>query len=216
MKPAGLSTTTSPSYMSCAVDRAQSAARMRSTVSAIPTSDGEAGGEAVAAAAVRRGDVADVGVADRAEAHLHRAVRLLLEHARDVGLGGAAHDVDEPLDLFDRHVVAAQHVLGHRGPHERLLAHQLGVRDGLGEELQVREAVLLEQRAAQLADRDVERDQLAGQREHAGVGGLVLEAAGVADQRGVEADRGVVVQRAARAARSAGAPARRSPRPRDR
>ena len=106
--------------------RSQSAARMRSTVVGDPDVRGEAGGEAVAAAAVRRGDVADVGGADRAQAHLHRAVGLLLEHARDVGLGGAAHDVDEALDLVDRDVVARQHVLGHRGPHERLLPDQLG------------------------------------------------------------------------------------------
>ena len=65
----------------------------------------------------------------------------------------------------------------------------------LGQELQVGEAVLLEQRPAERADRHVVADELAGQREHLRAGRLVLEATGVADERGVEADRGGVVQR---------------------
>ena len=62
----------------------------------------------------------------------------------------------------------------------------------LAEQLQVGEPVLLEQRAAEPRDRHVELDELAGELEDGGRGGLVLEPAGVADERGVEADRGVV------------------------
>ena len=49
---------------------------------------------------------ADVDVAERAQAHPDGAVGLLLHDAGDLGLGGAAHDVDEPLDLLERDVVA--------------------------------------------------------------------------------------------------------------
>ena len=46
----------------------------------------EPGREAVAAAAVGLGDAADVDLTERAEAHAHRAVDLLLEDAGDLGL----------------------------------------------------------------------------------------------------------------------------------
>ena len=63
------------------------------------------------------------------------------------------------------------------------------------EQLQVGEAVLLEQLPRQPRDRDVELDELACEVEHARRRGVVLEAAGVAHERGVERDRGGVVER---------------------
>ena len=97
---------------------------MRSTVCPIADVGGEPGREAVAAAAVRGRDPLDVGGAHRAEADPHRAVDVLLEDARDVGFGGTAHDVDEALDLLHRDAVPLQLLLGDRGPHEGLLAHE--------------------------------------------------------------------------------------------
>ena len=72
------------------------------------------------------------------------------------------------------------------------------VRQRLAEQLEVREAVLLEELARQARDRDVELDELAREVEHRRRGGVVLEAAGVADQRGV--------QRTPRRRRSSGRP----------
>ena len=85
--------------------------------------------------------------------------------------------------------MAGELLLGHRGPHERLLAYQRHPGEGLAEEREVGERVLLEQRAADLGDRQVPLDQLTGEREHVGGRGLVLEPPGVAHERGVEAER---------------------------
>ena len=49
-------------------------------------------------------------------------------HARDLGFGGAAEDVDEALDLFEGHPVAFEHVLGDRRPHEPPVDVELRVR----------------------------------------------------------------------------------------
>ena len=137
-----------------------------------------------------------------------------LQHARDLGFARPAHDVDQALDLLERHAVAREVGLRHLRPHEVLLGHELGAGEHLGEQLQVREPVLLEQRAAQPGDRQVERGELAGEVEHLGRRRLVLEAAGVAHERGVQAHRGVAGERQPELARRAGARARRSrPRP---
>ena len=57
--------------------------------------------------------------------------------------------------------------------------------------------VLLEQRARDLCDWQVELGQLGGQREHRWRRALVLEPTGVGDEPGVEAQRGVVIERPA-------------------
>ena len=69
----------------------------------------------------------------------------------------AAQDVDEAFDLFERDAVTLGEVaLGHLGPDEALLGDELGVAERVGEKLEVREPVLLEQGAAQPRDRQVE------------------------------------------------------------
>src|SRR4029077_15944236 len=84
--------------------------------------------------------------------------------------------------------------LGDRGPHEVLLPDELGVGERLAEEAQVLEAVLLEQAAREPGDGHVELGEAPGEVEHRGGGGVVLEASGVADDRRVEAYRGVAVE----------------------
>ena len=105
---------------------AQSAARMRSTVSAIPTSEVKPAAKRwpppPCASAMWRTSTAPT---ERRLTFTVPSGSSLRTHATSASRG-AAHDVDEPLDLVERHVVARQHVLGHRGPHERLLPHQLG------------------------------------------------------------------------------------------
>ena len=147
------------------------------------------------AAAVGLGDPAHVDVAQRAQAHADSPVGLFLEHAGDLGLGRAAQDVDQALDLLHLDAVAVEHLLGHRRPDEPLLAHELGAAQRLAEQLEVREAVLLEQRAAQAGDRHVELREAPRHVEDRGRRRVVLEPTGVADERGVQADRGVAVQR---------------------
>ena len=155
----------------------------------------ETGGEAMAAATLLLGDAAHVDVAHRAQADPPRTVGPFLHHARNFGFARPAHDVDQALDLFVRHVVARELGLRHLRPHEVLLGHEHRAGEDLGEELQVREAVLLEQRAAQAGDGQIERGELACEVEHFGRRRVVLEASGVAHQRGVQAHRGVAGQR---------------------
>src|ERR1700738_3001902 len=195
---AGLSTTRRPSML-------VSLARLLLGLRSAPTSERgadaandrrdvvgrrEAGGEAMAAAVVLLGDVTDVDLTERTEAHAHRLVDLLLQHARHLGLRRSAQDVDQTFDLFARDAVADEHVLGDRGPDEALLTNELGPGQGLAQQLQVCEAVLLEQRPRQTRHRHVERHELARQVEDLGRGGVVLETAGVAHERGVEAKGG--------------------------
>ena len=54
------------------------------------------------ASAMRR-----TSTAERAQAHAERAVGVLLEHRRHLGLGRAPEHVDETLDLLHLDVVAA-------------------------------------------------------------------------------------------------------------
>ena len=51
---------------------------------------------------------------------------------------GAPQDVDEPLDLVEGDVVAGEHRLGDRGPHEALVVDELGLGERLAEQAQVR------------------------------------------------------------------------------
>ena len=104
---------------------------MRATNSGIGSGDGEPRGEPVTAATVLVRDLADVDGAERAQAHAHRAVGLFLEHARDLGLGGAAQDVDQAFDLVEGDVVALEHVLGDGRPHEAPLDVELRVLERL-------------------------------------------------------------------------------------
>ena len=158
---------------------------------------GEPGGEAVTAAAVALGDAAHVDLAERAQAHPDRAVGLLLQHAGDLGFGGAPQDVDEALDLLEGDVVTGEHRLGDGGPHEALVVDELGLGEGLAEQTQIREAVLLEERPGETGDGDVELGEAPRQVEDFGGRRVVLEPAGVADDRRVQAHRGVAVQRQA-------------------
>ena len=110
----------------CAHDGAAVRARRGSRDEVVGVERGlEARGEPVAAATVVGGDRADVDVAERAQAHADRAVGLFLQHAGDLGLGGAAQDVDEPFDLLEGDVVALEHVLGDGRPHEAPLDVEL-------------------------------------------------------------------------------------------
>src|SRR5262252_3803716 len=137
------------------------------------------------------GDAADVDVTEGPEAHPDRAVGLLLDDARDLGFGGAAQDVDEALDLLDRDLVLGEVILRHRGPYEPPIGHEVSIAQGVAEQLEVREAVLLEQRAAQTRNRDVVLHELARHAEHGRGRRVVLEAPGVAHERGIEAYGGV-------------------------
>src|SRR5437879_3470703 len=86
-----------------------------------PVVGAEAGGEAVAAAALGLGDAAHVDLSERPQAHTNSAVGFLFEDARDLSLGGAAQDVDEALDLLDRDLLLREVALGHCGPDEASL-----------------------------------------------------------------------------------------------
>src|SRR5262249_31197161 len=150
VQAAGLSTTIKP----CVVMNGRSARNRKlaldspyDLVDAVV--GGEAGREPVAATTFGFGDAAHVDFAEGSEAHPDGAVGLLLDDARDLGFGGAAQDVDEALDLLDRDLMLGEVVLGDRGPHEPSLGNEVGVAQRVAEQLEVREAVLLEQRAAQ-------------------------------------------------------------------
>ena len=91
--------------------------------------------------------------------------------------------------------MAREHLLGDRRPHEPLLAHELRPAQRLAEELEVREAVLLEQRAREPLDGHVELRQSLGHLEDRGRGRVVLEATRVAHERRVQRHRGVTVER---------------------
>src|SRR6185436_6934474 len=86
----------------------------------------EAGGEAMAAAALVLGNLADVDRTERSHAHSPRAVGRFLEHARDLGFAGPADQVDQALDLLEGDVVTPEVVLGDLGPYELLVGDQLG------------------------------------------------------------------------------------------
>src|SRR5712691_5445843 len=109
----------------------------------------EAGGEAVTTAALGLGDAAHVDLSERPQAHADSAVGLLFEDARDLGLGGAAQDVDKALDLLDRDPMLREVALGHRSPDEAPLGDEVRAVQRVAEELEIREPVLLEQRATQ-------------------------------------------------------------------
>ena len=151
----------------------------------------------MAAAALGLGDAAHVDLSERPQAHTDSAVGLLFEDARDLGLGGAAQDVDEALDLLDRDLMLREVALGHRGPDEASLGDEVRAVQLVAEELQIREPVLLEQRATQARDGDVVLHELARHAEDGGRRGVVLEPAGVAHERGVQAHGGVAVERQA-------------------
>ena len=140
-------------------------------------------------------DLAHVERAERAQAHAYLAVDVFLDHAGDLGLGGPPQDVDEAFDLLELHAVTIEHVAGDDRGHEATGLVELRGGQRLTQHLEVREAVLLEELARQARHRHVERHQLAGEVEHTGAGGVVLEAAGVAHQRRVERHRGVVGER---------------------
>src|SRR5207247_3644075 len=112
----------------------------------------EAGGEAVAAAALGLGDAAHVDLSERPQAHADGPVGLFFEDARDLGLGGAAQDVDEALDLLDRDLILREVALCNGSPDEASLGDEVGAAQRVAEELEVREPMLLEQRATQARD----------------------------------------------------------------
>src|SRR5690349_4788390 len=85
----------------------------------------EAGGEAMAATALGLGDAPDVDLTERPQAHANGPVGLLFEDARDLGLGRAAQDVDEALDLFDRDLMLREVALRDRGPDEAPLGDEV-------------------------------------------------------------------------------------------
>ena len=99
---------------------------MRATTAGMPRFDSKPAGEAVASPALGLGNRTHVHVAERAQADAHTAVGLFFQHAGHFGLRRATHDVDEPFDLFESDVVASQHVLRDRRPHEPLLDVELG------------------------------------------------------------------------------------------
>ena len=68
----------------------------------------EAGREAVAAPALLLRDPAHVDARRASAGDAPGTVVGLLQHARDLGLARAAHDVDEALDLLEGHVVARE------------------------------------------------------------------------------------------------------------
>src|SRR5713101_9751504 len=152
----------------------------------------ETGRDAMAPTPVRGGDCSNIDIAQRTEAHPYAAVEVLLEHAGDLSLRRTPDDVDQALDLLQGDAVTSKHVLGDGSPHEPPLDVELGRRQRFSEELQVCESMLLEQLAGETRDRYLELDQFPRQVENAGRGGVVLEAAGVAHQRRVQSDGGVV------------------------
>src|SRR5690349_7983060 len=127
---AGLSTTTSPSCKATTLTPGRAAPSecgedaLHDDVGGVVA--GEAGCEAVAAAAFVLSDAAHVDGAERAQADAPRAVVGLLQDARHLRLLCAAHEVDHPLDLLERDTAPLQVFLGDRGPHEVLLGHELG------------------------------------------------------------------------------------------
>jgi hypothetical protein len=121
-------------------------------------------------------------------------VRGLLEHGGDVGLGGAAEEVDQALRLVEPDAVLGQVGGGDPAGDEAALAVVLGpLEDGPGQ-AQVGQAVLLEELAVHGSDGEVEAGQLPGQLEHLGRGAVVLEPPGVAHQAGVQALRRLAVE----------------------
>src|SRR5262249_62392544 len=108
----------------------------------------EARREPMSAAAFGLGDAAHVDIAERPQTHPDGAVRLLLDDAGDLGFGGAAEDVDEALDLLDGDLVPSEVVLSDGGPDEASIGDEVGVAHRFPEQLEVRESLCLDPRAA--------------------------------------------------------------------
>src|SRR3954471_10886217 len=117
--PAGLSTTTKPSTFAGWLRRERATDAFDDGVDRRVAR--ETGCEPMAAAAEPLRDGAHIDGAAAAQAHAHRTVGILLEYRAHIGFLGAPHHVDQPLDLFHRHVVCREVGLRDCGPHEALL-----------------------------------------------------------------------------------------------
>lgn len=90
--------------------------------------------------------------------------------------------------------MAGEVLLGDGGPDEALLREEVGPGEHVAYEAEVGEAVLLEEGAIEPGDGHLEVEEAPGKVEGLGGRALVLEAAGVADEAGVEAHGGVLVE----------------------